>query len=289
MKMFYATTQNYFSKSLITLIGINLLVGSLLAATSGDAVLSSIAQSIDIKNIEQCVADVNQTSDDSFDTASRIYQTSVCYFCIGCDLEVDNGQVFEGNQVYPLKFDETYATSYRLMQQAAELGSKQANYGLAVFIYAMDLSNNKHTKQQIADKEIENSNNDPKKSNVNSGNKLVATNGFKQELNKASEDLEFNSEIQIRLLNAARKGHIPAQFALSEVYSQGIGVAQNKMQAYARAATAVAQNPPFGSYRREHHAANMDYFELNEAESLAEQFMKKYTDIFDRSSVTVMR
>jgi len=289
MKMFYATTQNYFSKSLITLIGINLLVGSLLAATSGDAVLSLIAQSTDIKNIEQCVADVNQTSDDSLDTASRIYQTSVCYFCIGCDLEVDNGQVFEGNQVYPLKFDETYATSYRLMQQAAELGSKQANYGLAVFIYAMDLSNNKHTKQQIADKEIENSNNDPKKSNANSGNKLVAANEFKQELNKASEDLEFNSEIQIRLLNAARKGHIPAQFALSEVYSQGIGVAQNKMQAYAWAATAVAQNPPFGSYRREHHAANMDYFELNEAESLAEQFMKKYTDIFDRSSVTVMR
>ena len=195
--------------------------------------------------------------------------------------------MFEDNQAYSITLGGTYATSYKLMQQAAELGSAQANYGLAVLIYVMDLSNNKRTKQQIVDTQAARYENNLEKPKT--GKEINSTDALEHDIGKISEDLEFNSEIQIRLLNAARTGHIPAQFALSEVYSQGIGVIQNKIQAYAWAATAVAQNPPFGSYRRDHHAIEMDYFELNEAESLAEQFMKEYTDIFDRSSITVMR
>ena len=61
------------------------------------------------------------------------------------------------------------------------------------------------------------------------------------------------------------------------------------MKAYAWAATAVAQNPPFGSLRRDEKAENLDDVELNKAEAIAEQYMKSYTNIFDRSSVTVMR
>ena len=76
---------------------------------------------------------------------------------------------------------------------------------------------------------------------------------------------------------------------LSQVYSRGVGVAPDKVKAYAWAATAVAQNPPFGSDRRDVHALNMDTSELFEAESLADQYMKEYTNIFDRASVTVMR
>ena len=284
MKIYFATIQKCLLKATLSLFVLNICINATLVVAS-DNVLSSIAQITDLKNIEQCVADVNQLPDDSLDTASRIYQTSLCYFCIGCSLEVGNGRMFEENQTSSINLDDVYATSYKLMQQAAELGSVQANYGLAVLIYAMDLSNNKRTKQQIAYAHTVNSDKNLDKAN----NEIDSTDALKQDISKISEDLEFNSEIHIRLLNAARKGHIPAQFALSEVYSQGIGVHRNKVQAYAWAATAVAQNPPFGSYRREQHAINMDYFELNEAESLAERFMKEYTDIFERSSITVMR
>lgn len=288
MKNYFAMIQKCLLKATISLFCLNICINTTLAAAS-DNVLSSIAQITNLKNIEQCVEDVNQLPDDSLDTASRIYQTSICYFCAGCNLEIDNGRTFEGNQAYTINLDDTYATSYKLMQQAAELGSAEANYGLAVLIYAMDLGNNKRTKQQIADAQAVNSNKNLDKTKYKENNEINSTDALRQNISKISEDLEFNSEIHIRLLNAARKGHIPAQFALSEVYSQGIGVKRNKVQAYAWAATAVAQDPPFGSYRRDQHAINMDYFELNEAESLAERFMKEYTDIFERSSITVMR
>lgn len=61
------------------------------------------------------------------------------------------------------------------------------------------------------------------------------------------------------------------------------------VKAYAWAATAVAQSPLFGSLRRNGKAVNLDDVELNEAESITEQYMKKNTNIFNRSSVTVMR
>lgn len=280
--------QKCLLKATISLFCLNICINTTLAAAS-DNVLSSIAQITNLKNIEQCVEDVNQLPDDSLDTASRIYQTSICYFCAGCNLEADNGRIFEGSQAYTINLDDASAISYKLMQQAAELGSVQANYGLAVLIYIMDLSNKKHTKQQIVDAKAVDGEKNRDKTNYKANNEIDSTDVLREEISRINEDLEFNSEIYICLLNAARKGHIPAQFALSEVYSQGIGVKRNKVQAYAWAATAVAQNPPFGSYRRDQHAINMDYFELNEAESLAERFMKEYTDIFERSSITVMR
>lgn len=91
------------------------------------------------------------------------------------------------------------------------------------------------------------------------------------------------------MLHAAKQGYIPAQFALSEVYFKGIGVVADNVQAYAWAATAVAQNPPFGSLRRDEKAVNLDNIKLNQAEAFAEEYIKKYTSIFDSSSVAVMR
>ena len=255
---------------------------------AGD-VLSSIAKTSNMKVVERCVANVNQTPDESLDTASRLYQTSMCYFCAGCDLAADNGHLFEEGNKLNITLDDSYVTAYRLMRQAADLGDEQANYGLAVLLYADGLSKNKITKDKIAIKEI------AKKINENSDKKLTD-----KELNKKVEilkdevlakqhDLDFSHEIRIRLLNSAKLGHVPAQFALSQVYSRGVGVAPDSTKAYAWAATAVAQNPPFGSERRDLHAENMNSSERFEAESLADQYMKKYTDIFDRASITVMR
>lgn len=288
MDLICATTEKFITKLLWLLISIYTCSSALVSAAEN--VLSDIAQTSNMKVIEQCVAEVNHYPDDALDTADRLYQTSVCYFCAGCEIEADNGRMFEDNHTNPVVLDDTYITAYKLMQQAAELGSRQASYGLAVLIYAKDLSENKLTKEHIATQAVE-----IYKDSVDRKEKLT-----REELDKGAQavknkaytkqhELDFNTEIHVRLLNAAREGHMPAQFALSGIYNRGIGVPPNKVHAYAWAATAVAQNPPFGSERRDNRAINMNSFELSEAESLAEQFMKEYTDIFDRSSITVMR
>ena len=262
---------------------------------AAEDVFSTMNQTTNMKNVERCVAKINQYADDALGTASRLYQTSMCYFCVNCNLEADQGELFQ--KYIPRKYkyrsvslNESFGTAYKLMQQAADLGDRKANYGLAVMIYAKGLNENKLTKELIAVKEFS-----------KFKKKLETKEKFSEEEFEKSEkaiikdvyskrhELDFDAEIQIRLLNAARDGYIPAQFALGEIYSNGIGIAPNKVEAYAWAATAVAQNPPFGSDRRDDLAIRMDSFEINEAESLAEEYMKKYTDIFDRSSITVMR
>ena len=288
MDLFCATIKKFVTKSLLLLTSIYISSSTLVSAAEN--VLSNIAQTSNMKIIEQCVAEVNQYPDDAIDTAERLYQTSVCYFCTGCDIEADNGRMFEENQKNTFVSDDTYITAYKLMQQAVELGNRQANYGLAVLIYAKDLSENKLTKEHIAIQAVDNYKNSIEKEEKLTNEELDKdAEAIKNEAYTKQHELDFNTEIHARLLSAAKKGHMPAQFALSEIYNRGIGVKPNKVHAYAWAATAVAQNPPFGSDRRDNRAVDMNSFELSEAESLAEQFMKKYTDIFDRSSITVMR
>ena len=188
-----------------------------------------------------------------------------------------------------INLDESYETAYRLMEQAADLGGEQANYGLAVLIYVSELSKHKITKDQIAVKEIEKKLNEISNEQLTDEELDIKVEELKKKVLTKQHDLDFSNEIHARLLMAAKQGHIPSQFALSQVFSRGVGVTPDKVKAYAWAAAAVAQNPPFGSERRDLHAENMNSSELFEAESLADEYMKKYTDIFDRSSVTVLR
>ena len=288
MDLLCATTKKFITIPLWFLISIYTCSSALVSAAEN--VLSNIAQTSNMKVIEQCVAKVNHYPDDALDTAERLYQTSVCYFCAGCEIEADNGSIFEENQKNSVVLDDTYITAYKLMQQAVELGSRQASYGLAVLIYAKDLSENKLTKEHIATHAVDNYKNSvDRKEKLTSEELDKGAEAIKNEAYTKQHELDFNTEIHVRLLSAAKEGHMPAQFALSEIYNRGIGVRPNKVHAYAWAATAVAQTPPFGSERRDNRAVDMNSFELSEAESLAEQFMKKYTDIFDRSSITVMR
>ena len=288
MYLFCATIIKYLIKPLFLLVCIYICTSSIVFAAKD--ILSAITQPSNMKAVEQCVADVNYYQSDALDTAERLYQTSVCYICAGCDLGSDNGHMFEGNQASNFVLDNSYTTAFRLMQQAVELGSRQANYGLAILIYVNDLSENKLTKVKIATKMvgeyIDALDSDEK---VTQDEIDKNTEEVIKQVNSKQHELDFKAEIHLRLLSAAQAGYMPSQFALSEVYARGIGVAQNKVNAYAWAATAVAQNPPFGSVRRDSQALEMDSFELNEAEFLAEYFMKRYTDIFDRSSITVMR
>ena len=254
-----------------------------------ESILSDIAHSSHTKSIEKCVAKINRKPDELLDAGTRLYLTSICYFCVGCNLEEDNGHIFGSKYTSDITLDESYDTAYRLMLQAADLGGEQANYGLAVLTYVSELSKNKITKDQIAVKEIEKKLNENRDELLTKEELNIKVEEIKHEVSTKQHDLDFSNEIHARLLSAAKQGHMPSQFALSQVYSRGVGVTPDKVKAYAWAATAVAQNPPFGSERRDLHAVNMNSSELFEAESLADQYMKKYTNIFDRSSVTVMR
>ena len=268
-----------------------------MATTSVVAVSDDLASKIinhDVDAAEQCVKEVNQFPDDTLDTSSRLYQAGMCYFCIDCNLAEDNGQLFQldalnnGADNNP-DLSESYQTAKKLMTQAAGLGNEKAYYALAVMAYYSGLTKNKKTKtklskdrisefkikveqEKLSDKEI--------KQSIDRINKRTF-----EKMNKDG----FSLEIHENLLMAAKRGYLPAQFALSEAYFKGIGVTPDPLQAYAWAATAVAQNPPFGSLRRDEKAVNLDEVEINQAEAMAEKYMKSYTNIFDRSSVTVMR
>ncbi len=239
--------------------------------------------------IEQCVTEVNRVAEDEFDTATRLYQTGVCYFCADCDFETDKGELFTSFEANQLILQENYETAYKLISQAAGLGYPQAYYGLAVLLYVEGLSNKRQTHVAIIENKTRQLSSTAKQERLK---KKETQNSIEEIVNQIAEKQSsrgFSSEIHKHMLVAAKQGYVPAQFALSEIYFNGIGVVPDEVQAYAWAATAVAQNPPFGSLRRDEKAANLDEVELSEADAIAEEYMKKHTAIFDSSSVTVMR
>ncbi len=275
---------------------LTLLVTALLAVTAiaaEDEFSSAINELID-KEIQGCVADINQQADDKADASQRFYDTAICYLCSGCDIALQHGERFESDSLGDFSIThENYEITYKLLQQSAELGSEQANYALALVLYLTGSAEGALAKDKIYLREYEKLQGTVEYKKLQSENNndalLKRISKLENDVFLKKHKLDFSNEIHMRLLVAAQQGHIPSQFALGEVYSRGIGVSPNKVQAYAWSATAVAQDPPFGSTRRDLLASDMDAFELNEAESLAESFMKQYTSIFDRSSVTVMR
>ncbi|MBT8124406.1 MAG: hypothetical protein KJO81_06235 [Gammaproteobacteria bacterium] len=277
----------------VLLVKILLLIFFSTAVLAED-IFSDITNSADSAVIDKCVKDVNQSADDGLDTAERLYQTGMCHFCINCDFEADNGYIFladvpNSGLLTQISTSENYETANTLITQAAGLGNHEAYYGLAVLRYVSELSNNRKSKTEILKNEniLFERNNENSKQTKEDTQASVDT--LINDIFQKSHKADFSQEIQRYLLLAAKQGYIPAQFALGEVYFKGIGVAPDNVQAYAWAATAVAQNPPFGSLRRDEKAINLDNIKLNQAEAIAEEYMKKYTNIFDRSSVTVMR
>ena len=183
---------------------------------------------------------------------------------------------------------QTYQTAHSLISQAADLDNREAYYGLAVLQFTLELSKNRQSEIKFTDNNISVDNLELSQEQIKSDSQEIRDDLI-EVVFKKSYKTKFSPQIYQYLLVAAKSGYVPAQFAISEVYFKGIGVIPDEVQAYAWAATAVAQNPPFGSHRRDEKAVGLDNSELNEAESFAEEYMKNYTDLFDYSPVTVMR
>lgn len=271
-----------------------LLLFSASTVVVADKLPSKIVDFTNNAAIDQCVKNVNQTVDDGLDTAARLYQTGMCHFCVDCKFEADNGQLFLVNEMNDGLLqgeltDEAYETAHSLISQAASLGNHKAYYSLAILLYASDLTKNRLSKIEISKFKTDLYRNTVKNEKLTDDVLQQSIDEITKRIYEKSSKLGFSPEIHKHLLVAAKQGYMPAQFALSEVYFRGIGVTPDEVQAYAWAATAVAQNPPFGSFRRDEKAVNLDHVKLNEAEAIAEEYMKKYTNIFDSSSVTVMR
>ncbi|MFK7816244.1 MAG: tetratricopeptide repeat protein, partial [Gammaproteobacteria bacterium] len=234
--------------------------------------------------------EINNISEDSLDTAARTYYMGMCHFCIDCNYEIDNGQLFlvnnfDSKTLEEVSLSDAYEIAHRLLTQAANLGHRDAYYSLAIMLYVQDLGQSRQYEVQVLEDE-QSTQNKSSRSNTeleeNSLNSIDAL--FGVALLKTNNN-GFNQQIHKYLLVAAKQGYMPAQFALSEVYFKGIGVEPDDIQAYAWASVAVAQNPPFGSLRRDEKATNFDNVMLNEAEALADEYMKKYSNIFENSSI----
>ncbi len=255
-------------------------------------ILSKIWNAEDTKLVEKCVSNINQSANEKLGAAERLYQTSMCYFCAGCDFENDQGVIFSGRSIHSgneLPNSQSYEIAYKLMNQAVELGSVKAFYGLAAIQFVSETGQGKISKTELSAEKTEEYRqkalqNDFSEEKLNSDLEALV-----QSIHYKQHEQDYSRSIHVNLLNAARFGHLSSQFALGEIYSRGIGVAPDNIEAYAWTAAAVAQNPPFGSTRRDKLGENLDYMELNEADLLAETYMKEHTDIFDRASVTVMR
>lgn len=268
-----------------------LLISNLSSVSAADNIFSKIIHSTDDNTVDQCVKAINTTADDGLNAAARTYHMGMCHFCVDCNYEVDNGQLFLVDHFDSNAFDEVlsskkYKIAHKLISQAAVLGHRDAYYSLAVMLYVKDLGQSR----QYESSALENEGGSLLQVNNNIGELEKNYQGsigvlFKDALEK-SNDNSFNHQIHKYLLIAAKQGYMPAQFALSEVYFKGIGVPPDDVRAYAWASVAVAQNPPFGSLRRDEKAINFDNVKLNKAEALAEEYTKKYSNIFESSSVT---
>ncbi len=263
------------------------------SVSATDDIFSQIINTADEDIVELCVRGINNTSDDSLTTSARIYQMGMCHFCVDCNYEADNGQLFLADDVdrkllEELSLSENYKIAYKLISQAAELDYREANYGLAVLLYVKDLGKSrqyefdKFESKQDSLKKVNNIS-EAEKNSHDSMHMLI------KDVFEKSTNNSFNQQIHKHLLLAAKQGYMPAQFALSEAYFKGIGIQIDDIEAYAWASAAVAQNPPFGSLRRDEKAINLDNEMRNKAEDLAEEYIKNYTSIFDSSSVSIKR
>ena len=102
---------------------------------------------------------------------------------------------------------------------------------------------------------------------------------------------EYSPVIEKLIRNAAEQGHIHAQFTLAYILVHGIGVPIDEVQAQAWRIVAVAQNSPFGANIRDGWLSQrwLTDEEKMDAQSLAEQYMIKYTNLWDEPSVTVIQ
>ncbi len=87
------------------------------------------------------------------------------------------------------------------------------------------------------------------------------------------------------LINLARSGNVEAQFCASVLFEFGLGYERNLPIAYALAAAAVAQNPPFGRERQDSIASKLSWKEQPIAVDYANRIAKIITDLYDNPSV----
>lgn len=100
---------------------------------------------------------------------------------------------------------------------------------------------------------------------------------------------DFNPTIEQLYRNAAENGHWKAKVELAYVLTLGIGVMPDPIEAYAWLYTAATENPPFGSIARDRLASALTKEELARGRRKGEEFIRKFTKIWDRPSVVIIR
>ncbi|MFK7815585.1 MAG: hypothetical protein AB8B92_04545, partial [Gammaproteobacteria bacterium] len=188
---------------LTSIIIVSLLLMSYFSlASATDNIFSEIINSTDQAAVDQCVKEINNISEDSLDTAARTYSMGMCHFCIDCNYEIDNGQLFLANNfdsktLEEVSLSDAYEIAHRLLTQAANLGHRDAYYSLAIMLYVQDLGQSRQYEVQVLEDEQSTQNESSKsnaeleKKSLNSidtlfGVALLKTNnnGFNQQIHK---------------------------------------------------------------------------------------------------------
>lgn len=123
------------------------------------------------------------------------------------------------------------------------------------------------------------------------GNTRKQVDKLRKWANSKRFDNEFSPTIEELVRKAAESGHIHAQFALAFILVHGIGVPIDEVQAQAWRIVAVAQNSPFGANIRDGSLSQrwLTDEEKMEAQAMAEQYMIKYTNLWDKPSMTIIQ
>ena len=91
------------------------------------------------------------------------------------------------------------------------------------------------------------------------------------------------------ILKFAKFGDIRSQFCASVLYEFGVGFPKDMVMAYGLAATAVAQNPPFGQHRRDQIASILTPDQQAQGIEVANRLMRSITNLYDQPTTILIK
>lgn len=99
----------------------------------------------------------------------------------------------------------------------------------------------------------------------------------------------FSSSVYEFAMLAAKQGSVDAQFCVSNIYYFGVGVPISSVNAHAWAYVAHAQASPLGRDALSMTGSELDINDKLEAILLGGELERKYTDLLERASFTIIK
>jgi len=110
-----------------------------------------------------------------------------------------------------------------------------------------------------------------------------------ERLNNHRQPSEFSESWFQRIEALAKKGNLIAQYNMVEINRYGVGTKIDLISAYAWSLVASTVNPPFGKSQTDEMYDNFNFDEKRKAQLLAMKYLRDYSKIYERPSITILQ